>query len=72
MSDTDTKAMKSGSSEARGWRKAFLGFVVIAAGVFVAWRFGVFDLLTVDNIDRLDGLFDNLGWWAPLAFNLTM
>jgi len=68
MSDTDTEAMKPGSSEARGWRKVFLGFAAIAAGVFLAWRLGVFDLLTVDNIDRLDVWFDSLGWWAPLAF----
>ena len=68
MPDTDIAAMKYAKAEGRGWRKAAFGFAVVAAGVFLAWRFGVFDLLTVDNLDRLDAWFDGLGWWSPLAF----
>jgi uncharacterized membrane protein YdjX (TVP38/TMEM64 family) len=68
MSDTEISAMKRGNSEARGWPKVVFGFAAIAAGVFLAWRVGVFDLLTVENIDSLDAWFESLGWWAPLAF----
>jgi uncharacterized membrane protein YdjX (TVP38/TMEM64 family) len=68
MSDTDIAAMKYARAEGRGWHKLVVGLAVVAVGVFVAWRLGLFDLLTVDNIDRLDAWFDSLGWWAPLAF----
>jgi len=73
MSDTEIATMKhashgSGKVGGRGWHKLVLGFAAVAVGVFLAWRLGVFDLLTVDNIERLDHWFDSLGWWAPLAF----
>jgi len=73
MSDTEISAMKHASRSAdqargRGWHKLVIGFAAVAAGVFLAWRLGIFDLLTVDNIERLDLWFDSLGWWAPLAF----
>jgi len=75
MPDTEMAAMKhakhsDGEAEGRGWQKLVFGFAVVVGGVFVAWRLGVFDLLSVDNIDRLDTWFDSLGWWAPLAFVL--
>ena len=54
----------------RNWRKLLLAAAAVAGGLIVAWRFGVFDLLTVENIDRLDAWFDGLGVWAPLAFIL--
>jgi uncharacterized membrane protein YdjX (TVP38/TMEM64 family) len=38
--------------------------------VTAAWRLGLFEMLTVDNIDRLNAWFDGLGWWAPAAFVL--
>jgi uncharacterized membrane protein YdjX (TVP38/TMEM64 family) len=31
---------------------------------------GAFEMLTVDNIDRLNAWFDGLGWWAPAVFVL--
>lgn len=51
-----------------GWLKLVIGLAAVAAGVAAARYFGVFDSLSVDNIDRLDAWFDGLGWWAPLAF----
>ena len=50
--------------------KLLLAVLVLAVGVGVAWQLGAFDALTVDNIDRLDAWFDNLGWWAPAIFVL--
>jgi uncharacterized membrane protein YdjX (TVP38/TMEM64 family) len=52
----------------RGWPRLGLGVVVVAGGIAVAWRMGVFDLLTLDNLDRLNAWFDGLGWWAPAVF----
>jgi uncharacterized membrane protein YdjX (TVP38/TMEM64 family) len=51
------------------WRLV-VGIAVLTGGAYLAWRLGVFDLLTVHNIDRLDLWFDGLGYWAPLAFIL--
>ncbi len=62
-------SLQSGSNDRRpGWAKLVIGLAVVAAGVAVARYFGVFELLSVDNIDRLGAWFDGLGWWAPLAF----
>lgn len=51
----------------RAW-KLVIGLAVVAAGVASARHFGVFDLFTLDNIERLDAWFDGFGWWAPIAF----
>ena len=62
-------SLQSGSDDRRtGWVKLVIGLAVVAAGVAAARYFGVFELLSVDNIDRLGAWFDGLGWWAPLAF----
>ncbi len=53
-----------------GWIKPAAGIVGITLGVLLAWRLGAFDLLTVDNIDRLGEWFDGLGIWAPVVFIL--
>lgn len=45
-----------------------IGVAAVVVGVLAARHFGVFELLNLDNIDRLDAWFDGLGWWAPLAF----
>jgi uncharacterized membrane protein YdjX (TVP38/TMEM64 family) len=50
------------------WLKPLIGLALVAAGVAGARYFGLFELLSVDNIDRLDAWFDGLGWWAPLVF----
>jgi uncharacterized membrane protein YdjX (TVP38/TMEM64 family) len=47
-----------------------IGVAAVVAGVLAARHFGVFELLNLDDIDRLDAWFDGLGWWAPLAFVL--
>jgi uncharacterized membrane protein YdjX (TVP38/TMEM64 family) len=52
------------------WWKPVSGVIVVALGVLLAWRLGLFELLTVDNIDRLDAWFSGLGIWAPVVFIL--
>lgn len=52
------------------WIKLGLGAAAIAAGVVAAWRLGIFDLVSVDNIDRLDAWISGLGVLAPAAFVL--
>jgi len=73
MSRMEIAAMKhvfkmDDSREGRSWPKLALGLAGVAAGLFLAWRLGAFDLLSVDNIDRLDAWFAGLGFWAPLVF----
>jgi uncharacterized membrane protein YdjX (TVP38/TMEM64 family) len=53
-----------------GWRRLVFGLAVVAGGVALAWKLGAFELLTVDNLERLDSWFDGLGWWAPVVFVL--
>ncbi len=48
--------------------KPVIGVAALVVGVVVAWRLGAFDVLTIDNIDRIDAWFDGLGWWAPAVF----
>ena len=50
------------------WWKPALGVVLVVTGVVVSWQLGVFELLTVENIDRIDAWFESLGWWAPVVF----
>jgi uncharacterized membrane protein YdjX (TVP38/TMEM64 family) len=50
------------------WFKLALGATAVAAGVLIAWRLGVFRLLSLDNIDRLDAWFSGFGFLAPVAF----
>jgi len=54
-----------------GWWKLVLAVAIIAGGVFVAWKMGVFELFTMENVDKLDAWFDGLGFWAPLIFILV-
>jgi len=54
----------------RGWWKLVSAFLVVAAGIVAAWQFGLFEMLTVENVDRLNAWFDGLGWWAPAVFVL--
>ena len=59
-----------GDSRRRNWWKLCFALLAIAAGMAAAWRLGLFEMLTVDNIDRLNAWFDGLGWWAPVVFVL--
>jgi uncharacterized membrane protein YdjX (TVP38/TMEM64 family) len=53
------------------WIKPILAVAVVAAGVLAAHRYGFFELLNLDSIDRIGAWFDSLGWWAPLVFVLV-
>jgi len=52
----------------RRWWKLSFALLAVVAGMAAAWRLGIFEMLTVDNVDRLNGWFDGLGWWAPAVF----
>jgi uncharacterized membrane protein YdjX (TVP38/TMEM64 family) len=73
--DTEIAVMKQAAREGEevrrrsGW-KLSLSLLAIAVGVTAAWRLGLFELLTVDNVDRLEAWFEGLGWWAPTIFVL--
>jgi uncharacterized membrane protein YdjX (TVP38/TMEM64 family) len=43
----------------------------VIAGVVVARQLGLFELFTMENVDKLDAWFDGLGFWAPLIFLLV-
>jgi len=44
---------------------------VVLGGVLVAYRLGLFELFTMENVEKLDAWFEGLGFWAPLAFVLV-
>jgi len=58
------------ASARKPWIKPALGLTVVVVGVVVAWRFGAFKVLSLDNLDRLNAWFSGLGAWGPLAFVL--
>jgi uncharacterized membrane protein YdjX (TVP38/TMEM64 family) len=69
---TETQdAIATPENSGGGWWKLVLAVVVIAGGVFVAWKMGVFELFTMENVDKLDAWFDGLGFWAPVIFILV-
>jgi len=59
------------SKKRGGWWKLVLAAVVIVGGVLVAYKMGLFELLTMENVDKLGAWFDGLGFWAPLIFVLV-
>ena len=67
--DMGTDAERRGAARGRWWKPVVITSA-IAVGAIVAGRLGAFDVLTVENIDRLDGWFAGLGVWAPLVFIL--
>ena len=54
-----------------GWWKLVLAAVIVLGGVLVARQMGLFELFTMENVDKLDAWFDSLGLWAPLTFILV-
>jgi uncharacterized membrane protein YdjX (TVP38/TMEM64 family) len=54
-----------------GWWKLVAAAVVVVGGVLVARQMGLFELMTMANVERLDAWFDSLGFWAPLTFILV-
>ena len=51
-----------------GWWRLAAAAAVVAAGVLAARHYGLFDLITIENIDKLDAWFKGFGIWAPLLF----
>jgi uncharacterized membrane protein YdjX (TVP38/TMEM64 family) len=54
-----------------GWWKLVLAIVIVLGGVLIARQMGLFELFTMENVDKLDAWFDSLGFWAPLIFILV-
>lgn len=52
----------------RSWWKLMVALLVVSAGIVAAWQSGLFEMLTLDNVDRLNAWFDGLGWRAPAVF----
>jgi uncharacterized membrane protein YdjX (TVP38/TMEM64 family) len=59
---------ETNTAKGGGWWKLVLAVVVVAAGVVAARHFGLFELFTMENIDKLDAWFERLGIWAPITF----
>jgi len=59
------------SNRAAKWRRPVVGLAIVAGGVYLFWKFGIFDELTVENIELMDAWFESLGLWAPLVFILA-
>lgn len=65
---TETRDHQVTAPARRGWVKLIAALAVLAAGVVAARRFGAFDLLSLENVDRLDAWFRGFGIWAPVIF----
>ncbi len=61
---------KSGGSG----RRLLVALLVIAGVILIAYHLGLFDVLKggslKERVERLDGMFQSLGAWAPMAFIL--
>jgi uncharacterized membrane protein YdjX (TVP38/TMEM64 family) len=70
MTVTERREPSAASPPARGanWLKLLAAAAVIAAGILLARQMGAFELLSLDNIDRLDAWFRGFGIWAPVIF----
>jgi uncharacterized membrane protein YdjX (TVP38/TMEM64 family) len=55
----------------RSWPKLAAAAAIVIAGIVVARQLGAFELLSLDNIDRLDAWFRGFGIWAPVIFLLV-
>jgi uncharacterized membrane protein YdjX (TVP38/TMEM64 family) len=66
----DDKREKRG----RPWLRLFVGVALIAVLLLLAHQAGLFDLLKggtlKERVERLDGMFQSLGAWAPAVFIL--
>jgi uncharacterized membrane protein YdjX (TVP38/TMEM64 family) len=62
------QAAPAPAAKSGGWWKLVLALVVVAGGVLAARYFGLFELFTMENVDKLDAWFAGLGFWAPLVF----
>jgi uncharacterized membrane protein YdjX (TVP38/TMEM64 family) len=60
-----------GSGEVnRSWVKRGFGLAAVVVGIALARWFGVFDVLSMDDLGRLNDWLDGLGPWAPVVFIL--
>ena len=61
-------------SRSKPWLRLLIGLGVIAVLLLVAHQAGLFDLLKggtlKERVERLDGMFQSLGAWAPAVFIL--
>ena len=68
--DRGAGGKKSGGSG----KRLLVTLAVIAVLIFVAYQLGLFDVLKggslKERVERLDGIFQSLGAWAPVAFVL--
>ncbi|GAB4371200.1 MAG: TVP38/TMEM64 family protein [Bacteroidetes bacterium] len=69
MTDGQLPETTSGRSR-RPLLRLAVAAAVIAAGVIVAWQFGLFERLRVDqeSLAALDAWFRGFGIWAPIVF----
>ncbi|MBP1713025.1 MAG: hypothetical protein H6Q42_1228, partial [Deltaproteobacteria bacterium] len=69
-------AMESSGGQKKGkpWRRLLLAIVIIAGIALMANQLGLFDLLKggslKERVERLDGMFQSLGTWAPAVYIL--
>ncbi len=61
----------NGAGPGQPWVRPALGLAVVVVGVVVAWRLGAFALLSLDNLDRLNAWFSDLGVWGPVVYVLV-
>lgn len=63
-----------GAKRARPWMRLLIVLVLITLLVLVAGQLGIFDILKggtlKERVERLDGMFQSLGAWAPAVFIL--
>jgi uncharacterized membrane protein YdjX (TVP38/TMEM64 family) len=67
----EEQALPAEGGKGGNWLKLVIALGVVVVGVVLVWYFGLFDLFTMENVDRLDAWFQSLGWWAPLIFVLV-
>ncbi len=65
---TETRPDTAPARQPRRWGPLVGAAAVLVAGVLVARHYGAFELLTMDNVERLDAWFRGFGLWAPVVF----
>lgn len=51
-----------------GWFRSLFVALTILAGIVLAWAFGVYDYLRLENLARLQLWVGGLGPWAPIVY----
>jgi len=63
-----------GMKKGKPWQRLLLAVVIIVVVALIANQLGLFDLLKggslKERVERLDGMFQSLGVWAPAVFIL--